>query len=377
MIDLKEVLVANGTTMLMMWFLLVSRRKNRENIHTEDKIFDGMLFANLLGALLETLGFLVDGRIFPGCRVLNHLINSLCFLGTVSIGFQWCVYVDLHIYRNYQRTRRKMKLVMLPWLLEVLVIIGNLFFTGLLFRISGDNVYQRSAGAVLGFLTLGIYFIYSIYLVYHSKRQGINLSFFPVLYFVVPCAAGVVIQLLCYGITTSWIMVAVALMFVQMQSYAENLYMDALSGLYNRRYFNSRLRAQRKPEKSALYGIMMDINDFKEINDALGHSVGDRAICAMGDILMRSIPDDGIAIRYAGDEFVVLLPTSSAAGILETMQAIRKNLAKFNAGSMPFRLSVAMGYARFEADDTPESFLNRMDRRMYEEKREYHKKETP
>lgn len=53
-----------------------------------------------------------------------------------------------------------------------------------------------------------------------------NLNFFPVIYFVGPCFAGVLIQFLFYGITSSWVLVAVALIFVQMQSYAENLYMD-------------------------------------------------------------------------------------------------------------------------------------------------------
>lgn len=374
MINLQEILVANGIAALMMWFLLVSRRKNRESIHKENRIFDGMVFANMMGAVLETIGFLLDGKLFFCGRVLNYLINSLCYLGTVTIGFQWCVYVDIHIYRSYRRTKWKLKLLVLPWLIELLAIMANLFGTEIIFRISAENVYERSPGAVIGYITLMIYFVYSTYLVYHSKRQGINLSFFPVLYFVVPCAAGVVIQLLCYGITTSWIMVAVALMFVQLQSYAENLYMDALSGLYNRRYFDSMMAARRKAGMGALYGIMMDINDFKGINDALGHSMGDQAICTMGEILMRSIPDGGVAIRYAGDEFVVLLPVSSVVGVFGTMQEIRNHLAEFNAGGTPFQLSVAMGHARFELDDTPECFLNRMDSRMYEEKRKYHKK---
>ena len=102
-------------------------------------------------------------------------------------------------------------------------------------------------------------------------------------------------------------LVAVALIFVQMQSYAESLYMDELSGLYNRRYFNAVLAEKKIASHKSLYGIMMDVNDFKCINDNLGHSTGDKAICTLGNILIRSIPDDGMAIRYAGDEFIVLL----------------------------------------------------------------------
>ncbi len=373
MIIIEEVLMANGLAMLMMWFLLICRRKNRESLHTEDKIYDGMAMINLLGALSETISFVVDGKSFFGGRQINAFSNGFCFLCTVSIGFLWCLYVDLRIYRNYKRTFRKVGIVVLPWLVEAAAIFCNFLKPGLLFSISEANVYRRAEGAVIGYITLLIYFAYSLFLVYHSKRQGVNLNFFPVEYFVGPCLAGVLIQLFFYGITTSWISVAVALTFVQMQSYAENLYRDELSGLYNRRYFNAVLEEKEKMNRKALHGIMMDVNDFKKINDKLGHSTGDHAICTLGNILFRSMPDAGMAIRYAGDEFIVLLQGADRECALSTMKEIQDNLTKFNESKAEaFTLSVAMGYAEFGSEDDAESFLNRMDENMYEDKRRYH-----
>lgn len=373
MIVIEEILAANGITILMMWFLLICRRKNRENLHMEDKIYDGMALVNLLGALFETIAFLVDGNKFIGGVEINYVANSVCFVGTVSIGFLWCLYVDLRIYRNYKRTAKKTGIIMIPWLVEVVAVVCNLFGIGILFKISENNIYQRSNGAIIGYVSLMIYFVYSVYLVYHSKRQGINLSFFPVMYFVGPCLAGVLIQFFFYGITSSWVSVAIALSFVQMQSYAENLYMDELSGLYNRRYFNAVLAEKENMNRRSLHGIMMDINDFKSINDNLGHSVGDHAICTMGNILFKSIPDAGMAIRYAGDEFIVLLLGVDEECMISTMKEINDNLAEFNeSGTEPFRLSVSMGCAEFGENDDAESFLTSMDDRMYEEKRKYH-----
>ncbi len=246
MINIDEVFVANGIAILMMIFLLDCRQKNRESLHTDDKIYDGMAVTTLLGALFETITFLIDGKTFAGGRVLNYIFNSLCFLGTVTIGFLWCLYVDLHIYRNHRRTMRNVKIVMLPWLSEVAAIVFNLFGTEFLFKISPDNVYQRCSFAIWGYITLMIYFGYSVFLVYDSKRQGFNLNFFPVLYFVGPCLAGVLLQLFHYGITTSWVSVAIAMTFVQMQAYSENLLTDELSGLYNRRYLDGILSVPDK-----------------------------------------------------------------------------------------------------------------------------------
>ena len=372
-IVLEEILMANGLTVLMMWFLLLCRRKNRESLHVGDKIYDGMAIVNLLGALSETIAFLVDGKQFIGSRQINYVSNSICFIGTVSIGLLWCLYVELRIYRNYKRIFKKARFVMFPWVVEVIMVLCNLLGTGIMFKISEGNIYQRAAGAIVGYISLIIYYAYSIYLVHQSKKQGMNLNFFPVIYFVGPCFAGVLIQFLFYGITSSWVLVAVALIFVQMQSYAENLYMDELSGLYNRRYLNAVLTERKITIGKSLYGIMMDVNDFKYINDNFGHSMGDKAICTLGNILLRSIPDGGIAIRYAGDEFIVLLSGVDTERVLATMDEINHNLSQFNESKIePFTLSVSMGYAEFGAGDDTEAFLMHMDEKMYEEKRKYH-----
>ena len=372
MIIIEEILIANGISILAMLLLLNCRRTNRESIRLQDKMFDGMAIMNLLGALSETISFLIDGKNIPGGREINYLLNSICFLGTVTIGALWCLYVELHVRGDYQKMLRKVKIVMIPWLIEAVAIIVNLFGIKILFEISGNNVYRRSNGAIIGYLSLIIYFVYSIYLVYHG-RKSIKLRFFPVMYFVIPCFMGVVIQLFCYGITTSWLSVAFALTYVQIQVYAENIYLDELSELYNRRYLNRILMKKGDLTKASLYGIMMDINDFKRINDCFGHNMGDQAIRAIGEILSKSVSDNGVAIRYAGDEFIVLLYGVDEAGALSAMNEIRRNLLSFSeSGLVPYTLSVSMGSARFGANDDTETFLKHMDEVMYEEKRKYH-----
>lgn len=373
MIDLKEIIAVNGITLLMMWYLLVCRRKNRERTRTEDKIYDGMVLVNLLGAVFETISFLVDGKNIPAGRLLNYISNSLCFAGTVSIGMLWCLYVELYIYQSRKRIRSFARIIMIPWVVEVIALILNLFGTGIMFSVSESNIYHREIGVIIGYCTLIIYFVYSVALVYHSKSQKIKLHFFPVLYFVVPCFAGVVIHFMFYGITASYISVGVALVFVQMQIYAEGSYRDHLSGLFNRRYLNGVLAKNENTDNGYLYGIMMDVNDFKSINDDFGHSAGDRAICRVGDVLLKSSPDDSIVIRYAGDEFVVLLPDADEAVVRSVLDEINNNFAQFNkSGEEPFTISMSMGYTRFEINDDAEAFLSKMDEKMYEEKRRYH-----
>ena len=103
----------------------------------------------MTGALSETIAFLVDGNQFTGCRQINYISNSICFIGTVSIGLLWCLYVELRIYRNYKRIFKKVRVVMLPWIVEVIMVLCNLPGTGIMFKISKENVYQRTAGSLV------------------------------------------------------------------------------------------------------------------------------------------------------------------------------------------------------------------------------------
>ena len=373
MLDLKEVLVVNCIAVLMMIFLLRYRYKHGKNPHADSRIYSLMAFITLLGAIAETGGFLVDGYTMACGRFLNYLFNSLSFLGTSSIGLLWCFYVDLHVNKNYKRTFRIGKFLAIPWLLEVAAIIANAAGVGILFTISDDNVYSRATWVGIGYLTLIFYFACSMYIVNRAERQVLHLNFFPIQYFLLPCLAGVITQFIWYGITTSWISVAIALTFVQMQSDSENLLMDALSGLYNRRYLNGILQKKDIIQGRSLFGIMFDVNDFKSINDNFGHAKGDQAIRVIGDILFKSMPDGGMPIRYAGDEFVVLLSNVSQEKVNATIAEINANIAAFNASSAePFKLSIAIGQARLGLDENVEEFLSNMDAAMYEEKRKYH-----
>ena len=368
----EEIFMANGAAIIMMAFLLYCRRRNRESIHADDRIYDWMTLITLLGAVIDTLTFLVDGQRFVGARFLNYLTNSLVYMGTVVIGFLWCLYVDLHIYKNHARYRRNLRYVALPLLFEFGCLLYNLRGNGFMFTISVDNMYSRGFYSIIGYISVYLYLLYSIYLVYHSREEGVNLDFFPIFYFMGPCVLGIVIQFLRYGITSSWISVAISLTFVQMQVYSENISTDSLSGLYNRRYLDRVLANKERLSRFSVFGIMMDVNDFKQINDRYGHSMGDQAIRVMGNILSKALPDGGIPIRYAGDEFVALMICEDPNEVFATMTEINRRLDVFNrSGAEPFKISVSMGYAKLDPSDT-ETFLREMDERMYEEKRRYH-----
>jgi diguanylate cyclase (GGDEF)-like protein len=112
---------------------------------------------------------------------------------------------------------------------------------------------------------------------------------------------------------------------------------DGLTGLYNQSYIKARLQEEilrSERYKSALSLMMIDLDDFKPLNDRYGHVVGDRILRAFGELLQDVIRSSDIAGRYGGEEFLVILPQTSCLDAAAAAERIRKEIALF-----PFRIS--------------------------------------
>jgi len=131
---------------------------------------------------------------------------------------------------------------------------------------------------------------------------------------------------------------------------------DALTGLYNRRFLEEFIdklvkQAQRRNEIYAV--LMLDIDFFKKVNDTYGHDVGDKVIAALGNILRKSIRESDLAIRYGGEEFVVLLQNATREGAMRVAQLINENFAalSFDVGAgETMKKTLSIGIAIFPED---------------------------
>ena len=170
-----------------------------------------------------------------------------------------------------------------------------------------DNAYHRGPLNILLYLLLFSYYAESVWQVHKAKRDGITVEFFPVYYFVVTCAVGTLLQGAFYGMAFGWLSVAIAFVLVDSQTRSLRGYTDELSGLFGRKYMNYCLDRIHATQEKDVYGIMMDVNCFKEINDTYGHAEGDRAIQEIGHILSGALVANSVAIRMSGDEFMVLI----------------------------------------------------------------------
>lgn len=371
MINIPEILVANGTGAFLVLFLLLYRIRIAQTNQFDEKAYNFMLIVTFIATINETLSFIIDAH--PGFifHILQYISNTISSASSGIIGYCWCLFVKYHIHRNFKRIKKKSRILAVPLIIATILIFINLLGTGIIFDISKENVYTRGPMNFILYIFVFVYYIESIYTVQKAKNDSILVEFFPIYFFIIPCMIGTMIQGFFFGISTIWLCVAIAFILVYIEIQISISFIDDLSGLYNRKYMNHYLNKLQNNKAKHVYGFLLDVNDFKVINDTYGHLSGDRAIIHIGKILQNTVGNGCVAIRMGGDEFVIFAILKSNEEALALKKHIEQNVRQFNIHSKePFHLSFSIGIAKYSGNI--DTFLSAMDDSMYEAKNMHH-----
>lgn len=138
---------------------------------------------------------------------------------------------------------------------------------------------------------------------------------------------------------------------------------DVLTGLYNRAYFEEELRRSNTPRLLPLSVIVGDVNGLKIVNDAFGHTAGDRLLQLVAEAFRTSCRQEDVVARWGGDEFAVILPRAGKAIAQEICERIQEKLKK---AETPLPVGIALGWAtREHLSESLEDVLQEAEERMY------------
>ncbi len=149
---------------------------------------------------------------------------------------------------------------------------------------------------------------------------------------------------------------------------------DALTGLYNRNFFEESYKREKERanrEKKPFSVIIMDVDNFKMINDTYGHLTGDEVLKSISKIMKKTFRKTDIIARYGGDEFIVFMPNTDENKAEVAVSRFKKNLeALNNEGKFPFRIEVSVGKATQNVGESSKKDpIREADFNMYREKK--------
>ena len=369
----------NIISMMMLLTLYISLRRQTNRHEFINRIYLALIIFTMAILFFDSFQVAFDGYNTVLARIILEVSTFIYFALNPMIALIWVLYIDFHIFRSIKKVKRAIYAA-LPFLLTHLVfLILSISGNNYIYYIDQQNNYFR--GPLLWItivLTYGLIIAATTMVVMFRKRIRKD-EILPLILFALPPAFAAIIQLLFQGLTIIWPSVTISILIIYIYIQSKLTTTDYLTGLFNRREYDNRVKMldMHRSKNMKMSGLVVDIDNFKSINDDYGHSVGDQALIQMGNILKSSIRKDDFVARLGGDEFALMILNHDDQILKEIIDRIEKNLDLFNASDdQEYKLQVSIGYDTYDYDefDTIEKFFIHLDHKMYQAKKEHKKK---
>ena len=331
--------------------------------------------------LLTDIGmWVLNGKSGHFIHVVSIADNILYFILQIALALAWVRYAYYRIFGQDMSRMKKNILIFIPFILLSLIVITSPL-NEWLFYLDDANYYHRGVLSTPMFvLILALLLSATVTaLVQYKKAVFIDRKkeLLTIAFFAAPPILGGVAQTVFYGISMVWPCVVISSLLVLLDKQSQAILQDPLTGLNNRRNIERYLRTNKEGLNRAITLFMLDINDFKRINDEYGHKLGDTALIQTANIL-REIFSDTTAFlaRYGGDEFMIIMRQGEESTAEKTAQKIRNSFDAFGrTKQFPLQLSVSIGYtiSTGKDDEIIADLLKEADANMYRDKASYHK----
>ncbi len=304
-------------------------------------------FAEFTAVMLEEFAV----RLRPVSIIAKYL--EFCLAPTIAI-----VFVTAFYPIKYKTA------VFIPNIVHIVLETLSLFF-GFVFYIDEKNVYHSGRAYWIYFLFVFLSIIYLVYTVakdgaHFQNRNGISLLM--ILGFV---SVSVVFYIIDSDVRIVWLTVAIGMILFYIY-YCNMVYqLDALTELLNRRAFEVLKTSLNKKA----YIIVLDVDNFKGINDRMGHTVGDVCLKSVATVIRKVYGKHGLCYRVGGDEFCVVIDREIDPCKIKDLNNRLKEQLALESNCHLVMPSIAIGYAFYEPEKTKiYDVIKEADRRMYSDK---------
>lgn len=352
--------------------------KANKNVGTDLQMrhFRGMALFFIVYLLSDIWWALGQSGLIPFSRTLNKATNASALLAVSLLTLGWCIFV---IYRLDQKNSRNVRILRAAHsvltVIDCILIISSVF-TDFYFYIDEEGIFQFSDSytvhIVITFIQLFGSGIFSFAQSFSNNQVKLKKEYrLPLLFIIIPAATTILEEILpLTPIVPLGIFLPIHFAFLEIQN--SEIYSDALTGLNNRRRMEIFLQDMIHGAAEKPFRIhMIDVNDFKQVNDKFGHIAGDRALQLIGDAL-HNVSDrlHGFCARYGGDEFVLIV--SEEADVQTAIQKEVDTLRERCADLIP-KLSICTGCAVCSSGAiTATQLIAQADEELYKQKEIYH-----
>jgi len=373
MVEFINKIDGNIFSAVFMFFMYLSLLDKHKESSKQRKVFRHIVLSVLIMLIMEDVAWLVDGVHGVGYMIANTIINALFLALNPLPVFLWIVYSILQTVPNRGLSKKVVLFLAIPLFLNILLSFISLA-TGWYFSVNTANYYQRGPLFMMIVIITFSYLLYGILgLVMHSKNVSKRKFIYLMSFAIFPVVGGV-LQAFLYGVSILWNCVALSVFVVYLNIQSKEINQDYLTETSSRRNLDEYLAGKIKnfSKDTPFSVIMIDIDDFKLINDLHGHKMGDSVLINFAEILKKSTRTKDLIARYGGDEFVIVLDVGDENEIKNVIERIERNIEEYNTEKkMGIALGFSYGYSIYDSNMkmNGDHFVDYVDSLMYKNKK--------
>lgn len=366
-------MVINIFPMILTIVVFLSNRPKYRKTRTSG-IFGVVIIFDFLLMLTDVVGMAVVQEIGNLPASVVWLINVTRLILTTSVTTAWFIYVCYRLRLDIDGRWIVIAAAAAAGIVDAAVLLVPYRHLAAYGLANADKIMRI---CYLGVSRFGMAMFVlgggaAVYCFFREKDKDVRRECVYLMFFSILPVIGIELQNINQQLRTASACVSIAILYVYVSMQNKHVITDGLTGVNNRREFDAYLERRSRQQSHADWGLLMiDVDDFKIINDEIGHKEGDDALWNVADILRRVFKTDDVFIaRYGGDEFVVCGEWDGRARMNEIEQRILQKVEEFNGEKQRgYKLSLSVGGALWsESGGSCGTMLEAADKKMYEVK---------
>ena len=365
-------LVINLNSIVILIIIYIHSLKQNEKFFLQHDLFMKMLQITIIMLVFDIFSRF-DGNPGTFYSGFNYLGNFFVFMLSPITPSIWLLYTHCEIYHDESHTKRLMKPLFFVIVLNAIMTVLSLFFRWF-YYIDQENIYHRGPFFWVPVALTFSLILTAFFLIVLNRKRIEKKYYFSLVFFPVPPFVCMIFQIIFYGMSfmLNGLTISLLIVFITIQN--RRMDTDYLTGVYNRKKLETYMRNKinTSSKNNTFSAILIDLNNFKSINDIFGHDMGDRALEVTVTLLKSCLRSNDFIARYGGDEFYIILDLSNKYDLEQMVARIYSCLEKYNESpAKSYSLGFSIGYAVYDFNShmKVEEFQKKIDMLMYENKR--------
>jgi diguanylate cyclase (GGDEF)-like protein len=359
-------------SIIILILLFGSIKQQSRSVQQQNRYYLALVVLTILAMIFKITMNYTDGYTSGIEEVLLKISTALYYLTSVVVVLHWLLYLH-HILKGKKVYERLIIYIYLPFVLLAFVSVTlSAFGIPVMYTIKPSGGIERYVMYSVIIFTEYLIMIGSAFYVIWNRNKISRIEYLTLIAYLLPPTLGIFLNETLSGVDLIWPSMTISLVMVYTNIQSRMTHTDPLTGVFNRREYEKQVEylSSQKGMHKKICAIMIDIDNFKKINDEESHQTGDKALIEVSNILQKSIRKNDFIARIGGDEFCIMIESDQIDVLHQIVNRINEQMQLFNVAWEGKKIRLSMGYGIYDAvyHKNFKQFFEKLDRLMYDDK---------